>query len=66
MKKTQLAEKRYRDKNKKDKIEIKLNNKKPKKQVEKIEKIKDACNKYNHHLQKQNRQQNYQRRNNTK
>ena len=38
MNKTRLAEKRYRDKLKKDKKEIRLNNKKHKKQNKKIRK----------------------------
>ena len=38
--KTRLAEKRYRDKLKKDKKEIRLNAKKHKKQNKKIEKLK--------------------------
>ena len=46
MNKTRLAEKRYRDKLKKDKIEIRLNTKTHKKQ------IKEGYKKYNHQLQK--------------
>ena len=41
MNKTQLAEKRYRDKVKKDKKEIRINTKKHKKQNNKFRKIKD-------------------------
>ena len=53
MNKIQLAEKRYRDKLKKDKKEIRSNTKKHKKQNKKIRKSKENCNDYNHHqLQK--------------
>ena len=47
--KTRLAEKRYRDKLKKDKKEIRSNTKKHKKQNKKIRKIKENYNDYNHH-----------------
>ena len=50
--KTRLAEKRYRDKLKKDKKEIRLNNKKHKKQNKKNRKREEDYKKYNHHLQK--------------
>ena len=50
--KTRLAEKRYRDKLKKDKKEIRLNNKKHKKQNKKIRKHEEDYKKYNHQLQK--------------
>ena len=50
--KTRLAEKRYRDKRKKDKKEIRLNNKKHKKQNKKIRKLEEDYKKYNHQLQK--------------
>ena len=50
--KTRLAEKRYRDKLKKDKKEIRLNNKKHKKQNKKIRKREEDFKKYNRQLQK--------------
>ena len=50
--KTRLAEKRYRDKLKKDKKEIRLNTKKHKKQNKRIRKIKENYDDYNHQLQK--------------
>ena len=50
--KTRLAEKRYRDKLKKDKKEIRLNNKKHKKQNKKIRKHEEDYKKYNSQLQK--------------
>ena len=50
--KTRLAEKRYRDKLKKDKKEIRSNTKKHKKQNKRIRKIKENYNDYNHQLQK--------------
>ena len=50
--KSQLAEKRYRDKLKKDKKEIRLNNKKHKKQNKKIRKREKDYKNYNHQLQK--------------
>ena len=50
--KTQLAEKRYWDKRKKDKKEIRLNNKKHKKQNKKIRKHEEDYKKYNRQLQK--------------
>ena len=52
MNKTRLAEKRYRDKLKKDKKEIRLNNKKHKKQNKKIRKREENYKKYNRQLQK--------------
>ena len=52
MNKTRLAEKRYRDKRKKDKKEIRLNNKKHKKQNKKIRKHEEDYKKYNRQLQK--------------
>ena len=55
MNKTRLAEKRYRDKPKKDKKEIRLNNKKHKKQSKKIRKHEEDYKKYNHQLQKTKR-----------
>ena len=50
--KTRLAEKRYRDKLKNDKKEIRLNTKKHKKQNKRIRKIKENYNDYNQQLQK--------------
>ena len=50
--KTRLAEKRYRDKLKKDKKEIRSNTMNYKKQNKKIRKIKGNYNDYNHQLQK--------------
>ena len=55
MNKTRLAEKRYRDKLKKDKKEIILNNKKHKKQNKKIRKHEEDYEKYNRQLPKTNR-----------
>ena len=52
MNKTRLTEKRYRDKQKKDKKEIRLNAKKHKKQNERIRKIKENYDDYNRQLQK--------------
>ena len=52
MNKTRLAEKRYKDKLKKEKKEIRLNAKKHKKQNKRIRKIKENYNDYNHQLQK--------------
>ena len=52
MNKTRLAEKRYRDKLKKNKKEIRLNIKKHKKQNKRIRKIKENYNDYNQQLQK--------------
>ena len=52
MNKTRLAEKRYRDKLKKDKKEIRLNNRKHKKQNKKIRKHEEDYKKYNRQLQK--------------
>ena len=52
MNKTRLAEKRYRDKLKKDKKEIRLNTKKHKTQNKRIKKIKENYNDYNQQLQK--------------
>ena len=52
MNKTQLAEKRYRDKVKKDRKEIRLNAKKHKKQNKRVRKIKENYDDYIHQLQK--------------
>ena len=51
--KTRLAEKRYRDKLKRDKKEIRSITKKHKKQNKKIRKMKENYNNYNHHHQLQ-------------
>ena len=50
--KTLLAEKRYKDKLKKDKKEFRLNTKKDKKQNKKIRKSEEDCKKYNRQLRK--------------
>ena len=50
--KTRLAEKRYRDKLKKSKKEIRLNNNQHKKQNKKIRKHEEDYKNYNHQLQK--------------
>ena len=50
--KTRLAEKRYRDKLKKDEKEIRLIFKKPKKQNKNVRKNKEDYNKHNHQTQK--------------
>ena len=55
MNKTRLAEKRYRDKLKKDKKEIRLKAKKHKKQNKRIRKSKENYNDYNQQLQKTKR-----------
>ena len=56
MNKTRLAEKRYRDKLKKDKREIRLNaKKKHKKHNKRIRKIKENYNDYNQQIQKTKR-----------
>ena len=52
MNKTRLAKKRYSDKQKKDRKEIRLNAKKHKKQNKRIRKIKENYDDYNHQLQK--------------
>ena len=64
MNKTRLTEKRYRDKLKKDKKEIRLNNKKHKKQNKKIRKHEEDYKKYNRQLKKQKGRQNYKRKKN--
>ena len=55
MNKTRLTEKRYRDKLKKEKKEIRLNNKKEKKQNKKIRKHEENYKKYNRQLQRTKR-----------
>ena len=52
MNKIQLAEKLFRDKKKKDKREILLNNRNLEKRINKVRKNKKDYKKYNHHLQK--------------
>ena len=52
MNKTRLAKKRYRDKQKNDEKEIRLNAKKHKKQNKRIRKIKENYDNYNRQLQK--------------
>ena len=64
MNKTRLAEKRYRDKLKKDKKEIRLNAKKHKKQNKRIRKIKENYDDYNRQLQKTKSQQSCRRKKN--
>ena len=64
MNKTRLAEKRYRDKLKKDKKEIRLNNKKHKKQNKKIENMKKIIKNIIDSYKKQKSQQNYKRKKN--
>ena len=53
--KTQLAEKRYKDKLKKEKKEIRLKNKKPKEQNKNFGKSKEEYKKYKRQLQKTNK-----------
>ena len=62
--KTRLAEKRYRDKLKKDKKENRLNTKKHKKQNKQIRKSKEDYKKHNHQLQKTKKTTKLQRKNN--
>ena len=50
--KTRLAGKRYRDKLKNDKKEIRLKTKEHKKQIKKIRKTEENYEKYNHPIQK--------------
>ena len=64
MNKTQLAEKRYRDKVKKDKKEIRLNTKRHKKQNKKVRKLKKVEKSTIINYKKQKSQQNYKRKNN--
>ena len=60
--KTRLAKKRYRDKLKKDKKEIGLNNKKHKKQIKKIRKREEDYKKHNRQLQKTKKLTNLQKK----
>ena len=63
--KTRLAEKRYRDKLKKDKKEIGLNNKKHKKQnKKKLENVKKIIKNIITSYKKQKSRQNYKRKKN--
>ena len=62
--KTRLAEKRYKDKQKKDKKEIRLNNKKHKKQNKKIENMKKIIKNIITTYKKQKGRQNYKRKKN--
>ena len=64
MNKTRLTEKRYRDKLKKHKKEIRLNGKKHKKQNKRIRKNKENYDDYNHQLQKTKKKQKHRRKNN--
>ena len=64
MNKTRLAEKRYRDKRKKVKKEIRLNTKKHKKQNKKISKVKKIIKSTIVNYKKQKSQQNYKRKKN--
>ena len=61
--KTQLAEKRYRDKLKKVKKEIRLNNKKHEKRNKTNGKSEEDFGNCNHQVQKTKKQQNYKRKN---
>ena len=62
--KTRSAEKRYRDKLKKDKKGFRLNTKKHKKQNKKIEKLKKTITIIINNYKKQKRQRNYKRKKN--
>ena len=65
MNKTRLAEKRYRDKLKKDKKEIRLNTKKNiKNKIKELEKLKKTITIIINNYKKQKRQRNYRRKNN--
>ena len=64
MNKTRLTEKRYRDKLKKDKKEIRLNNKKHKKQIKKLENMKKIIKNIITSYKKRKRQRNYKRKKN--
>ena len=65
MNKTRLAEKRYRDKLKKDKKEIRLNAKKNiKLKIKELEKLKKTITIIINNYKKQKRQRNYKRKNN--
>ena len=63
MNKTRLAEKRYRDKVKKDKKEIRLNTRKPKKQKKSM-KIKKILKNTIINYEKQKKTKNYKRKSN--
>ena len=62
MNKTRLAKKRYRDKQKKDRKEIRLNAKKNK--IKELEKLKKTITIIINNYKKQNRQRNYRRKKN--
>ena len=64
MNKTRLAEKRYRDKLKKDKKEIRLNTKKHKTQIKELKKLKKTITIIIASYKKQKSQQNYKRKKN--
>ena len=64
MNKTRLTEKRYRDKLKKTRKEIRLNNKKHKKQSKKIENMKKIIKNIIASYKKQKGRQNYKRKKN--
>ena len=64
MNKTQILEKRYRDKLKGDNKEIRLNNKKPKKQHKKTRKVKKILKSKIINYKKQKRKQSYKRKKN--
>ena len=65
MKKTRLAEKRYRDKLKKDKKEIRLNTKKNiKNKIKELEKLKKTMTIIIVSYKKQKRKQSYKRKKN--
>ena len=62
--KTRLAEKRYRDKLKKDEKETRLNNKKHKNKIKKLENVKKIIKNIITRNKKQKSQQNYKRKKN--
>ena len=62
--KTQLAEKRYRDKRKKDKKEIRLNKKNIKNKIKKLENMKKIIKNIIASYKKQKSRQNYKRKKN--
>ena len=64
MNKTRLAEKRYRDKLKKDKKEIRLNTKKIENKIKELEKLKKTMTIIIASYKKQKSQQNYKRKKN--
>ena len=64
MNKTRLTEKRYRDKLKKDKKEIRLNTKNIKLKTKELKKVKKTITIIINNYKKQKRQRNYKRKNN--